>query len=160
MVAKINTDINETDINALVARLNAIPESAPPEQTANELFPDDKEGQREYLAQTGALQKALDKERAPTKSGPQLILPALPVVVAAVVPVIARCVIGGLGSAGINEIRTLVRKGRRATAEERVHSFVSGCIRRVVPFLAKRLARRFSRAIARLVLRIILSMRK
>jgi len=152
MDTKTVTDMNDTDFNALVSRLDAIPVGATPEQAANALFPNDKEGQREYLEQ------ALDLQEVSEKSGPKetTVVAALPAVLAALVPVIIRCVVGGLGKAGINEIRTLVRHGRWATAEERVHAFVRGCIGSVVPIFARPLARRFSRYIAKLVLRAIL----
>ncbi len=159
------TDINDTDFEALVSRLGAVPEGATPEQAANVLFPNDKEGQREYLEQARELQEAADEAQAPPKPGPKQqgaspqaapVAIALPGVLAALVPVIALCVAGGLRRVGINEIRTLVRKGRWATAEERIHGFVRGCIGSVVPRFVRRLARRFSRHIAKLVLRAIL----
>jgi hypothetical protein len=152
MDTKTVTDMNDTDFNALVSRLDAIPVGATPEQAANALFPNDKEGQREYLEQVLDLQEVSEKSGQQEAAG----VAAVRLGLGALVPLITKCVVGGLGRAGINEIRTLVRTGRGATAEDRVHAFVRGCIGRVVPAFAKPLARKFSRYIAKLVLRAIL----
>jgi hypothetical protein len=157
MDTQINTDMSDTDFNVLLARLHAIPKNAPPEQTAKEFFPDDKVGQREYLKQVAALQKAVDKAQATTKPGARGV--ALPAAAAALLPVIQLCVIGGLSSTVVNELYLLVAKNRRGTAEERVTALVLGCISSVIPFFARSTARRFSKPIARLILRVILRRR-
>lgn len=140
--------------DALSAELESIPEEAAPEEAARILFPDDEQAQQKYVQQANALQESYDQARREAADAGEVEPMALPAFVAAALPIIARCVINGLGAAGINEIINLVHKGEQATAESRVYALVGGCIQGIVPW--KWLADKLKKPIATAVLWIII----
>lgn len=137
----------------LSATLDAVPQDAPPEEAARIIFPDDQAAQQEYVQQANALQQEYEGAQAEAATSGEVAPAALPVFVAVALPIIARCVVNGLGAAGINEIITLVNKGEQASAESRVYAFVGGCIQGVIPW--KWLANKLRKPIATAVLWLI-----
>lgn len=71
------------------AKLHAIPHDAKPEEAAKQLFPDSEELRNEFLAREQQLRDGIQQSHAEVEGpSPQ----ALPVLVAAALPIIARCV--------------------------------------------------------------------
>ena len=138
----------------LSAKLGSIPEGASPEDAARILFPDDEQAQQEYVQQANELQESYEQARSEAAEAGEIEPKALPAFVVAALPIIARCVINGLGAAGINEIINLVHKGEQATAESRVYALVGGCIQGIIPW--KWLADKLKKPIATAVLWVII----
>jgi hypothetical protein len=138
----------------LLATLEAVPENTSPEEAARIIFPDDQAAQQEYVQRANDFQQEYEQAKAEAESKGEAAPAALPAFVAAALPIIARCVVNGLGAAGINEVITLVNKGEQATAESRVYALVGGCIQGIIPW--KWLADKLKRPIATAVLWLIL----
>lgn len=120
-----------------------------PTQFAQLMAPDDPALRQEILA-------ALSDYEAQT----QQAIPGQSLLPAALVPVVAivgRCVVGALGSAGVNEVISLVKHGKQASAEARIDAAIGGCITSVVPPLLRPIARKARPALVAAVLRIVVA---
>ncbi len=104
-------------LNELIEKLRSVPVGAPPEQAARIIYPDDPEGQAEYIR----LAREVDKG-----SGSR----ALPAALAPFVVPLGACVVGG--AAG-TEIGSLLVSGKHATARGMVEGAVGTCIITLVP---------------------------
>lgn len=142
------------DTMEFIDRLGSITKDHSSEQAAELLFPNDQESRAGYLAQVQDLEASYEEAKKSAPAGEDVETKALPAFVAAALPIIAKCVISGLGAAGINEIITLVHKGEQASAESRVYALVGGCIQGIIPW--GWLANKLKKPIATAVLWIII----
>jgi hypothetical protein len=149
---------------ALLATLDRIPARASHAQAARTLFPRSPAARAEYVRNATDLDRrarlvVAGQRRlgaAPGVGPGQVTVAALPVAVVAVLPVAARCVAASLGSAGIAEVIHLGHKGRRASAEARVHAALGGCLTTVLPGPLRHLGHKLKRPLAAAILAIII----
>lgn len=140
--------INTQGYEDLLDRLDSAEAAQTPDEAAAMLFPDDINAQ----AEVGRLLAEAESSIRSVDGHTQYAVPA------ALVPfliVLAKCAVGALGSAGVNEVVTLVHKGEQASAESRVYAVVGGCITSSVPAALRPLAQKAARPIATAMLAIL-----
>ncbi|GAB2736048.1 hypothetical protein GCM10027174_06150 [Salinifilum aidingensis] len=147
--------VTEFDADAVGSKLESVPADATPEQAAEYLFPDDEELRAEFLRREQALRDGLAQAQAEVE-GPSA--KALPAIVAAALPVIARCVWGSLSGAVIGQISNYVKNNELGKAEDLVVDACVGCITGVVPFISKPVARKISGEVAGAIIWLIVQM--
>lgn len=135
---------------SLIEAFENLDANASAEEMASQLFPHDKEAQREVAE---ALRKIDEQEQQSNSTRRKRAVPAalLPFLVP-----IGRCVIGALSGVAVAEILHLAFTGQQNAAESRIEALVGGCITTAVPPLLRPLAAKAKKPLAAAILAIVI----
>jgi hypothetical protein len=149
------SEVLDFDAEVVEQKLAAVPRNAKPEQAAQLMFPDNEQLRAEYLGYEQGLRDGLAQVQVEVE-GPSAR--ALPAVVAAALPVIARCVWGGLSGAAIGQISQYVKGEQLGKAKDLIVDACTGCVTAVVPFMSRAAAKRMSNEVAGAVLWLVVKL--
>lgn len=147
--------VTEFDAATAESRLESLPGDATPEQAAQHLFPHDEALHAEYLRREQALREELAQAQTEVE-GPSA--KALPAVLVAALPIIARCVWGSLSGAVIGQISNYIETSELGKAKGLLVDACVGCITGVVPFISKPVARKISGEVAGAIIWLIVQL--